>query len=85
MIAVKTAWGELEGNCTIFLLLYLFEIFHSKKLIMKKKDWTQMGVGGRDIAFLLSVNVGKITKTLQFREIICKSDLEHISFQQHFC
>ena len=44
-----------------------------------------MGVGGRDIAFLLSVNVGKITKTLQFREIICKSDLEHISFQQHFC
>ena len=43
-----------------------------------------MGVGGRDIAFLLSVKVCKITTTLQFREIICKSDLD-ISFQQHFC
>ena len=44
-----------------------------------------MGVGGRDIVFMLSVKVGKITKTLQFREIICKSVLEHIASQQHFC
>lgn len=68
------------------LLLYLFEIFHSKKLKKKKKK-----IGPRDgsrwkgYSFVLSVKVGKITRTLQLREIICKSDLEHISFQQHFC
>lgn len=33
------------------LLLYLFEIFHSKKLKKKKKRLDPgMGVGGRDIA-----------------------------------
>lgn len=38
-----------------------------------------MGVGGRNADFLFSGKAAKLTKASQFREIICKPVLDHIS------
>lgn len=50
---LRLPWESSGANATLSQLVYVFETFHHRELIIKKGLGPAMGVGGRAVAFML--------------------------------